>query len=100
LFGSLTAAVVIGVGLAALATWIISGAVFTHAARAGDVDVVRAALPAIAGAVIAVALVVVYRRQNYTERAQFAQRFGSASTQLGDSDTAHRRCIRDGRRRG
>ncbi len=90
LFGSLTAAVVIGVGLAALATWIISGAVFTHAVRAGDVDVVKAALPAIAGAVIAVALVVVYRRQNDTERAQFAQRFGSASTQLGDSDTAVR----------
>jgi membrane associated rhomboid family serine protease len=89
LFGSLTAAVVIGVG-AALATWIISGAVFTHGARAADVDVIEAALPAIAGAVIAVALVVVYRRQNDTERAQFAQRFGSASTQLGDSDTAVR----------
>jgi hypothetical protein len=52
--------------------------------------VVKAALPPIAGAVIAVALVVVYRRQNDTERAQFAQRFGSASTQLGDSDTAVR----------
>jgi hypothetical protein len=90
LFGSLTEAVVIGVGLAALATWIISGAVFTHAARPGDVDVVRAALPAIAGAVIAFALVVVYRRQNDTERAQLAQRFESASTQLGDSDTAVR----------
>jgi hypothetical protein len=89
LLGSLTAAVVIGVGLAALATWIISGAVFTDA-RAGDVDMVKAALPAIVGAVIAVALVVVYRRQNDTERAQFAQRFGSASTQLGDSDTAVR----------
>ena len=90
LFGSLTAAVVTGLVLAALATWIISGAVFTHAARAGDVDVVKAALLAIAGAVIAVALVVVYRRRNDTERAQFAQRFGSASTQLGDSDTAVR----------
>jgi hypothetical protein len=42
LFGSLTAAVVTGVVLAALATWIISGAVFTHAAGAGDVDVVKA----------------------------------------------------------
>ncbi len=31
LFGSLTATVVTGVVLAALATWIISGAVFTHA---------------------------------------------------------------------
>jgi hypothetical protein len=90
LIGSLVAAVVIGVGLAALATWIISGAAFEHAAPASDIDVVKAALPAIVGAVIAVALVVVYRRQKDAERAQFAQRFGAASTQLGDSDTAVR----------
>jgi hypothetical protein len=32
----------------------------------------------------------VYRRQKDTERAQFAQRFGAASIQLGDSDTAVR----------
>jgi hypothetical protein len=49
MLGSPTAAVVIGLGLAALATWIISGAVFTDA-RAGDVDVVKAALPAMAAA--------------------------------------------------
>jgi uncharacterized membrane protein YeaQ/YmgE (transglycosylase-associated protein family) len=49
--------VVIGVGPAALATWIVSGAAFEHAAPASDIDVVRAALPAIVGAVIAVALV-------------------------------------------
>jgi hypothetical protein len=90
LLGSITAAVLIGVGLAVLATWIIRGAVFTHATGASDVDVAKAALPALAGAVIAVALVVVYRRQKDTERAQFAQRFGSASIQLGDSDTAVR----------
>jgi hypothetical protein len=90
LLGSITAAVLIGVGLAALATWIISGAVFTHATGAGDVEVVKAALPAIAGALIAVALVVVYRRQKETERTQFAQRFGAASTQMGASDTAMR----------
>jgi hypothetical protein len=88
LFGSLTAAVVVGVGLAALATWMLSGAVFEHAAS--DDDALKAALPAIVGAVIAVALVVVYRRQKDTERAQFAQRFGAASTQLGASDTAVR----------
>jgi hypothetical protein len=91
LLASITAAVLIGVGLAALATWIIRGAVFTHATTgASDVDVAKSGLPAIAGAVIAVALVVVYRRQKDTERAQFAQRFGAASIQLGDSDTAVR----------
>jgi hypothetical protein len=90
LFGSLTAAVLIGFGLAALATWIVGGAVFERATSANAVDVVKASLPAIAGVVIAVALVVVYRRQKDTERAQFAQRFGAASAQLGDSDTAVR----------
>jgi hypothetical protein len=90
LFGSLTAAVLIGFGLAALATWIVGGAVFERATSASAVDVVKASLPAIAGVVIAVALVLVYRRQKDTERAQFAQRFGAASAQLGDSETAVR----------
>lgn len=90
LFGSLTAAVVIGFGLAALASWLAGGAIFEHATSAGAVDVVKASLPTIAGVVIAVALVVVYRRQKDTERAQFAQRFGAASAQLGHSDTAVR----------
>lgn len=85
LFGSLTAAVLIGVALATLATRIISGAAFEP-----DAHALTAALPAIVGAVIAVALVVVYRRQKDSERAQFAQRFGAASSQLGDSDTAVR----------
>jgi hypothetical protein len=90
LFGSLTAAVLVGFGLAALATWIVRGPVFERATSASAVDVVKASLPAIAGVVIAVALVVVYRRQKDTERAQFAQRFGAASAQLGDLDTAVR----------
>ncbi len=90
LFGSLTAAVVIGIGLAALASWLAGGAVFERATSAGAVDVVKASLPTIAGVLIAVALVVVYRRQKDTERAQFAQRFGGASAQLGDADTAVR----------
>jgi hypothetical protein len=88
LFGALTAAMVIGVGLAALATWMITGAVFEHAP--GDDDTLKAALPTIVGAAIAVALVVLYRRQKDTERAQFVQRFGAASTHLGASDTAVR----------
>ena len=90
LFGSLTAAVLVGFLLAALATWIVGGPVFERAPSASAVDVVKASLPAIAGVVIAVALVVVYRRQKDTERAQFAQRFGAASAQLADTDTAVR----------
>ena len=90
LFASITAAVLIGLGLAAWATWAISGAVFKHATPATAVDVVKAALPAIAGVLIAVALVVVYRRQKDLERGQFAQRFGTATAQLGDSDVAVR----------
>lgn len=90
LFGSLTAAVVIGVALAALASWLISGSVFKHVAFVSDAEVVKAAWPAIVGAAIAVLLVVVYRRQKDAERAQFAQRFGAASRQLGNSDTAVR----------
>jgi hypothetical protein len=78
LFGSLTAAVGIGFGLAALASWLAGGAVFERATSASAVDVVRASLPTIAGVVIAVALVVVYR-------------FGHGG--------AHRRCVRDGRGR-
>jgi hypothetical protein len=87
LFGSLTAAVVIGVGLAALATWLTNGTAFEPTADAG---VLKAALPAIVAAVIAVGLVLMYRRQKDSERAQFAQRFGAASSQLGSSDTAVR----------
>jgi hypothetical protein len=79
--------VVIGVGLAALASWMVSGAVFEHAAID---DALKAALPALVGAIIAVAVVVVFRRQKDAERMQFAQRFAAASTQLGDSDTAVR----------
>jgi hypothetical protein len=58
LFGSLTAAVLIGVGLAGLATWVVSGAVFERATSASAVGVVKAVLPPIAGVALAVALVV------------------------------------------
>ncbi|HEX2286349.1 MAG TPA: hypothetical protein VHI10_16260, partial [Mycobacterium sp.] len=53
-------------------------------------DVLKSALPAIVGAAIAVALVVVYRRQMDSERGRFGRRFGAASAQLGDSDVAVR----------
>jgi hypothetical protein len=90
LFVSVMAAALIGVGLALLATWALSGDIVKHPAQAGAVDVVQAATPAIAGAVIAIALVLVYRRQKDSERARFAQRFGDASAQLGHSDVAVR----------
>ncbi|MGX9791095.1 pentapeptide repeat-containing protein [Mycobacterium sp. MMS18-G62] len=90
LFLSVVAAAVLGVGLAVLATWAVSGDLFKHPAEPNALDVVRAATPAIAGAVIAVALVLVFRRQKDSERARFAQRFGAASAQLGDSDVAVR----------
>ena len=89
LIAALAAAVALGVGLAALATWWISGDLFEHATP-GSGGVVKVSLPAVVGAVIAVALVVLYRRQKDSDRTQFAQRFGAASTQLGDSDTAVR----------
>src|SRR5689334_16590584 len=50
LSAAVAAAVVIGVALAALVSWMESGAVFATAAT--EVDVVNAALPAIVGAVI------------------------------------------------
>jgi hypothetical protein len=90
LIAALTAAVALGVGLAALATWWISGDLFENATPGSSGGVVKASLPAVVGAVIAVALVMLYRRQKDSERAQFAQRFGAASTQLGDSDSAVR----------
>ena len=66
----------------------ISGAVVERAAwRQASA---QAALPAMVGAVSRSGWCVVYRRQKDTERAQFAQRFGAASTQLGASDTAVR----------
>jgi hypothetical protein len=90
LIAALTAAVALGVGLAALATWWISGDLFENATPGSSGGVVKASLPAVAVAVIAVALVMLYRRQKDSERAHFAQRFGAPSTQLGDSDTAVR----------
>lgn len=90
LFLSVVAAAVIGLAVAALVTWAVSGDVVKHPAQATAVDVVKAAAPAIAGVVIAIALVVVFRRQMDSERARFAQRFGAAAAQLGDSDVAVR----------
>jgi len=87
LFAAITAAVLIGVGLAVLVSRAVSGDYFPKAATD---DALETALPAIVAALIAVALVVVFRRQKDTERGRFAQRFGTASTQLGDADVAVR----------
>jgi uncharacterized protein YjbI with pentapeptide repeats len=90
LFASVTAAVVVGLVLSALATRAISGAFVMDATASTAVDVLKAALPAIAGMTVAVVLVVVYRRQKGLERREFEQRFAAASAQLGDSDVAVR----------
>ncbi|HJT94928.1 MAG TPA: pentapeptide repeat-containing protein [Mycobacterium sp.] len=90
LFASVAAAVLIGLILSALATRAISGAFVMDAGAATAVDVLKAALPAIAGIVVAVGLVVVYRRQKGSERREFEHRFGAATVQLGGSDVAVR----------
>jgi hypothetical protein len=87
---SLIAATVIGLGLAVSVTRAISGRVLFHPAPATPVDVVKAALPAIVGVLVAVGLLLVYRRQRDSERTQFAQRFGAATAQLGSPDAAVR----------
>jgi hypothetical protein len=69
---SVVAAAVVGVGLAVLATWAVTGDVANYPVQATAIDVVKAAAPAIAGVVIAVALVLLYRRQKDWERAGFA----------------------------
>jgi hypothetical protein len=80
----------VSVTLAVLLTRAIGGVFVMDATPSTAVDVVKAASPAIAAVVIAVALVVAYRRQRDAERAQFEKRFGAASAQLGDSDVAVR----------
>jgi hypothetical protein len=87
---ALVVAAVIGLAVAAYATRAISGRVLAHPASATPVDVVKAALPAIVALFVAFGTVVVFRRQRDSERAQFAQRFGAASAQLGSPDVAVR----------
>jgi uncharacterized protein YjbI with pentapeptide repeats len=90
LFVSVAAAILVGVGLAAVVTRAVTGTYFELDTPATAIALLKAALPAVAGAAIAVALVLLYRRQKDSERGQFAQRFGAASAQLGDSDVAVR----------
>jgi Pentapeptide repeats (9 copies) len=87
---SLIVAALIGLAAAAFATRAISGRVLAHPVSATPVDVVKAALPAIVALIVALAVVVGYRRQRDSERAQFAHRFGAASAQLGSPDVAVR----------
>lgn len=87
---SLIVAALVGVGVAGWATRTVSGRLLAHPVSATPVDVVKAALPAIVAVLVAVGLVVVFRRQRDSERSQFAQRFGAASAQLGSADVAVR----------
>jgi hypothetical protein len=88
LFVAVSVAVVVGACLGVLTSRVFAGVFFPPAATTDDV--LKTALPATAGAALAVALVVVFRRQKDSERARFAQRCGAASAQLGDSDVAVR----------
>jgi len=88
LFGAVAAALLVGAGLAVLASRAFTGAFFPPATSADDM--LSAALPAVAGAAAAIALVLVFRRQKDSERARFARRCGSATAQLGDADVAVR----------
>jgi|KBSSwiStaDraftv2_1062776.scaffolds.fasta_scaffold03562_2 hypothetical protein len=90
LLASVLVAAVVGLALAAWATRVVGAKALAHPASPTTVDVVKAALPAIVAVVVAIVLVLAYRRQRDSERAQFAQRFGAASAQLGSPDVAVR----------
>ncbi|MEU7138514.1 pentapeptide repeat-containing protein [Nocardia sp. NPDC046473] len=83
-------AVVCGLGIAALTWWLLWLALGAKAETPNQLDLTKIALAVAAGVGGAVALVVAYRRQRDLERGRFAELFGAASRQLGDSDVAVR----------
>jgi hypothetical protein len=90
LFAAVLAAAVLGGVLAAVLTWRLTGEVFPGEPTTGADAPLRAVLPVLAGAVLGVLAVLLFRRQLDTERGRFAERFGAASVQLGDADAATR----------
>jgi hypothetical protein len=90
LFGAVVLAAVLGAGLAAALTWKVTGEVLPSGAADTSASTMRAALPLLVGAAVAVVLVLVFRRQLDAERGRFAERFGAASAQLGDAEAATR----------
>ncbi|APB00261.1 hypothetical protein NS506_06225 [Nocardia seriolae] len=87
---SVLAAVLGGLGIAALTWWGLWHFLGARAEAPNQLDLSRISLAVAAGVGGAVALVVAYRRQRDTERGRFADVFGAAARQLGDPDVAVR----------
>ncbi|WP_067678595.1 pentapeptide repeat-containing protein [Nocardia miyunensis] len=87
---SVVFAVLGGLGIAALAWWVLWILLGAKAQTPDQVDLTKIALSVAAGVGGAVALVVAYRKQRDGERGRFVELFGAAARQLGDADVAVR----------
>ncbi|WP_245678158.1 pentapeptide repeat-containing protein [Nocardia acidivorans] len=87
---SVLIAVVGGVAVGAFTWWMLWLALGAKAETPNQLDLVKIALGITAGVGAAVALVVAYRRQRDSERGRFAEVFGAAASQLGNTDVAVR----------
>ncbi|MFI9510171.1 pentapeptide repeat-containing protein [Nocardia sp. NPDC052566] len=83
-------AVLGGLAIAGLTWWLLWWAFGAKAETPNQVDLTKIALAVAAVVGGAVVLVVAYRRQWDLERGRFADLFGAASRQLGDTDVAVR----------
>ncbi|MFC6124838.1 pentapeptide repeat-containing protein [Mycolicibacterium llatzerense] len=90
LLAAVSFAVVGGVGIVLLATWILRFLIHTSTKDADPIDITKLSFTVAAGVGAAVALVVAYRRQRDVEQGRFVERFGAAAAQLGDHDVAVR----------
>ncbi len=79
-----------GLVIAGLTWWLLWWLLGAKAETPNQLDLTKIALSVGAGVGAAVALVVAYRRQRDLERGRFAELFGAAARQLGDSDPAVR----------
>lgn len=89
LFAVVTA-VLGALAIVALAWWVLWHLLGARAETPNQLELTKIALAVAAGIGGAVALVVAYRRQRDLERGRFADIFGAAARQLGDSDVAVR----------
>ncbi|QIS21530.1 pentapeptide repeat-containing protein [Nocardia terpenica] len=87
---SVVSAVVGGLLIAGLTWWLLYFLFGAETETPNQVDLTKISLSVTAGVGGAVALVVAYRRQRDNERGRFAELFGAAAKQLGDSDVAVR----------
>lgn len=82
--------VVCGLGIAALTWWLLWSMLGAKTETPNQMELAKIALSVAAGIGGAVGLVVAYRRQRDLERGRFADLFGAAARQLGDTDVAVR----------